>query len=187
MDTGHLNVTASCIAHLPLIDAEAGKEKGSGRCGSGGLERHSAVGRRIGVAGTRRGHVTGVAVRVHDVGRAGIDITGSVGVARIVVTRTVTVAGIRTVAITGVVIAIARIAVTVAIATVAQSAEAEEKRVVTPVTVPSTPIVSTTHAAATAPPESASTHVTTTAHAAAAVAATTTTTTSATVRDRRGS
>src|SRR5208337_783135 len=132
MNTGHLNVTASCIAHLFLIDAEAGNGKGRGRCGSGALERHSAVGRRIGVAGTRRSHVTGVAVRVHDVGRARIDIFGSVGVARIVVTRTVT--GIRTVAITGVAKAIARIAVAVAVAITetvpqAESAEAEETRV----------------------------------------------------------
>src|SRR5271157_2428313 len=183
MDTGHLNVTASCIAHLPLIDAEAGKEKGRGRCGSGGLERHSAVGRRIGVAGTRRSHVSGVAVRVHDVGRAGIDITGSIGVVRIVVTRTVTVAGIPNVAITGVAKAIARIAVAVA-ETVPQSAEAEETRVVTPVTVPSMPIVSTTHVAATAPAVSASTHVTSTAHATAAVAAATA---AVAPRDRRGS
>src|SRR5208283_4809901 len=175
MDTGHLNVTASCIAYLPLIDAEAGKEKGRGRCGSGDLERHSAVGRRIGVAGTRRSHVSGVAVRVHDVGRAGIDITGSVGVVRIVVTRTVTVAGIRIVAITGVAIAIARIAVAVAITETvpqAESAEAEETRVVAPVTVPSMPIVSTTHVAAPAPAESASPHVTT-ATAAVATSATT--------------
>src|SRR5271166_1771849 len=193
MDTGHLNVTASCIAHLFLIDAEAGKGKGRERCWSGGLEWHSAVGRRIGVAGTRRSHVSGVAVRVHDVGRAGIDITGSVGVARIVVTRTV--AGIRTVAITGVAIAIARIAVAVAIVRIAvaitqtvpqaKSAEAEETRVETPVPEPSTPIEATTHAAATAPAESASTHVTT---ATAAVATSTTATATATaVRDRRGS
>src|SRR5208337_2892402 len=131
---------------------EAGKGKGRERCRSGGLERHSAVGRRIGVAGTRRSHVSGVAVRVHDVGRAGIDI---VTITRIAVTVTVTVA-------------IARIAVAVAITEAvpqAKSAEAEETRVITAVTVPSTAIVSTTHVAAMAPAESASTHVTTTAHA----------------------
>ena len=44
MDTGHLNVTAICIANRSFIDSQAGKGKGSGHRGSGGLEWRRAVG-----------------------------------------------------------------------------------------------------------------------------------------------
>ena len=201
MDTGHLDVTASCIAHLPLIDAKAGKEKGRGPYGSRGLERRGTVGRRIGVAGTRLRHVPGIAVRVrhnrfrrcsqdrsnpnrnrsrdtnrsHNRDRSPVHNPDSRSPAHSPDSRSRSHSPDSRIAITE---------------TVPQSAEAEETRVETAVTVPSTPIEPTTHAAATTPAETASaestsTHVTTTAHATAAVAASASATTTA-VRHRQG-